>query len=357
MSIQPLRIIDANLNRLSEGLRLLEDVARFMLNDASLSQQLKTLRHDLAESTKSLGLQLLAQRDSEHDVGSALRLPSQLKGEHLTEPQRGLPEVITANARRAEEALRVIEELAKLPQINPMLNPARFEQARFTLYTLEQRLTSRILRQDKVRQLTGLYVILDRQVLAGRDELDIAEQVIQGGASIIQLRDKQSSKAELLPTAQKLKDLCSKSNILFIINDYLDLALAVDADGLHLGQNDLPVKVARQLLPIDKILGGSATTVEQATIIESEGADYIAVGSIYPTRNKETATVVGLERLQQVKQATALPLVAIGGINQDNAAAVTAAGANSVAVINAILEAASPEEAVRKMIALLEVSK
>ena len=357
MSIQPLRIIDANLNRLSEGLRLLEDVARFILNDATLSQQLKVLRHDLAEETKSLGLQLLSQRDSEHDVGSATTLPSHLKKERLSEAQRDLPGVITANARRAEESLRVIEELAKLPQINPMLNPARFEQARFTLYTLEQRLTSRILRQDKVRQLNGLYVILDRQVLAGKDELDVAEQVIQGGAKVIQLRDKQSSKAELLPTAQKLKDLCSKSDILFIINDYLDLALAVDADGLHIGQKDLPLPVIRRTLPIDKIVGCSVTTVSQAIKAHSEGADYIAAGSIFPTRNKEGATVIGLEKLKQIRQATPATLVAIGGINKDNISQVIAAGADSAAVIGAALCQEDVKKAVQQLVAEIEIIK
>jgi len=357
MSIQPLRIIDANLNRLSEGLRLLEDVARFVLNDASLSQQLKVLRHDLAEETKSLGLQLLSQRDSEHDVGSATTLPSHLKKERLSEAQRDLPGVITANARRAEESLRVIEELAKLPQINPMLNPARFEQARFTLYTLEQRLTSRILRQDKVRQLTGLYVILDRQVLAGKDELAIAEQVIQGGAKVIQLRDKHTSKAELLPIAQKLKDLCSKSNILFIINDYLDLALAVDADGLHMGQKDLPLPVIRRTLPIDMIVGCSVTTVSQATRAQSEGADYIAAGSIFPTRNKEGATVIGLEKLKQIRQAISATLVAIGGINKDNISQVMNAGADSAAVIGAALCQEDIKKAVQQLVAEIELVK
>jgi thiamine-phosphate diphosphorylase len=142
--------------------------------------------------------------------------------------------------------------------------------------------------------------------------------------------------------------------VLFIVNDYLDIALAADADGLHLGQNDLPTKVARKLLPIDKILGCSTTTVDQAITAESDGADYIAVGSIYPTTSKETAKVIGLEGLRQIRQAVTLPLVAIGGITKDNAAEVIAAGASSVAVISAILQAGSPEEAARQIVARLE---
>jgi thiamine-phosphate diphosphorylase len=141
--------------------------------------------------------------------------------------------------------------------------------------------------------------------------------------------------------------------VLFIVNDYLDLVLATDADGLHLGQDDLPISVARNLLPIDKILGCSTTTVDQAITAESEGADYIAVGSMYPTSSKETAKVVGLDRLRQIRQAVTLPLVAIGGIARDNAAEVMAAGADAVAVISAVLHAEAPEEATRQIVARL----
>jgi len=352
MSLQPLRIIDANLNRSSEGLRLLEDIARFILNDATLSQQLKTLRHDLAEETKPLGVKLLSHRDSERDVGANLTLPSQLKGE----PERDLPGVITANAKRVEESLRVIEELAKLPQISPMLNPAKFEQARFTLYALEQILTSRILRQDKVKQLAGIYVILDRQAMAGRDEITIGEQVIQGGARVIQLRDKQASKSELLPIAQKLKDLCEKYSVLFIINDYLDLALAVDADGLHIGQKDLPLPIVRRALPVDKIVGCSVTTASQAIKAQSDGADYIAVGSVFPTKTKENATVVGVAGLRQIRQAVSSPLVAIGGINEDNISQVMAAGADSAAVISAVLGQEDVKRAVQQLLARIDLA-
>ena len=138
------------------------------------------------------------------------------------------------------------------------------------------------------------------------------------------------------------------------MNDYLDLALAADADGLHLGQKDLPLPVARKLLPMDKILGGSVTTLEQATAAESEGADYIGVGSIYPTTSKETAKVVGLETLRQIRQGVTLPLVAIGGITKDNVAEVMAAGADSVAVISAVVQAKAPEEAARQIVTRIE---
>ncbi len=348
ISGQTLRIIDANLNRIGEGLRLLEDTARLLLNDASLTQQLKTMRHELVKGDWSFNKQLLQARNSEGDVGINIETPEQ-------EKQRELPLMVVANSRRVQESLRTVEELAKIPGITPKLNSEKFKQARFNLYSIERNLLSKLLRQDKIKHIPGLYAIIDTQALKGRSHLEVASQIIRGGAKTIQLRDKLLSKKELLPIAQRLKNLCAEHNVLFIVNDYLDIALAADADGLHLGQNDLPTKVARRLLPIDKILGCSTTTVEQAITAESDGADYIAVGSIYPTTSKETAKVIGLDGLCQIRQAVTLPLVAIGGITKDNAAEVIAAGASSVAVISAILQAESPEEAARQIVARLEV--
>ena len=343
-----LRIIDASLNRIGEGLRLLEDIARLLLNDATLTQQLKTMRHELVTSDWTFNQKLLQSRDSEGDVGIDIETPEQAKPKEL-------PIVVVANARRVQEALRTLEELAKVPDAAAKLDSEKFKKARFDLYTIERTLVSKLLRKDKVGGIHGLYVIIDTQALKGRSHIEVAGQAIRGGAKTVQLRDKLQSKKELLPIAQELKDLCAEHNVLFIMNDYLDLALASDADGLHLGQNDLPIKTARKLLPMDKILGCSTTTVDQAITAESEGADYIAAGSIYPTSSKETAKLIGLEGLSQIRKAISLPLVAIGGITEDNTAEVLAAGADSVAVISAILQAESPEEAARQIAARFEV--
>ncbi len=347
MPLQPLRIIDANLNRSSEGLRFLEDIARFLFNDAVLCQQLRVIRHNLAEVAKSLSVKLLSQRNSEHDVGANVDV---VVSKAKQSPQNLLG-LITANAKRVEESLRVMEELAKLSEISSVLNSAKFEQARFTLYTLERELISKTLRQDKIKRLSGLYVILDRQVLAGRDELDIASEVIREGVKIIQLRDKQNgNKGELLYIAQKLKNLCVESNVLLIINDYLDLVLAVNADGLHIGQGDLPLPIIRKELPVDKIVGCSVTTVSQAIKAQNEGADYIAIGSIFPTATKRGASVVGIDRLKEVKEAIVTPIVAIGGINEDNIGQVMAAGADSVAVISAVLNKEDVKGSVQQLV-------
>jgi thiamine-phosphate pyrophosphorylase len=343
------RIIDANLNRAGEGLHLLEELARLAVNDAELTRQLKTMRHEVLLGDLDFNQELIQSRDSKSDVGIDIELPG--------EEGRELPIIVVANARRVQEALRVLEELAKIPDTTPHLDPNKFKKARFDLYTIEQELLSRLLRRDKTGRLTGLYAVVDSQALDGRDYIKVASRLVRGGAKALQLRYKLDSKDELLAIAQKLKDLCSERGVLFIINDYLDIALAVEADGLHLGQRDLPAAIARRLLPLDTMLGVSVTTVEQAKAAEAGGADYIAVGSMYPTLSKETAKVVGLEMLRRVRGAVSLPLVAIGGINKGNAGEIAAAGADGVVVISAILGAEDVEEAARQVIKAFEAGK
>jgi thiamine-phosphate pyrophosphorylase len=350
MSDQRQRIIDANLNRAGEGLHLLEELARMMLNDATLTQQLKTIRHEILRGDLAFNQLLIQSRDSKSDVGFDIEVVGEGK-------QRELPIAVVANARRVQEALRILEEMAKVPGTAPQLDAEKFKQARFALYTIEQDLLSKLLRQDKKSKLRGLYAIIDSQFLDQRNHIKVAQELIRGGASVIQLRDKFTAKAELLPIARELKKLCAEKSVLFIVNDHLDIALAANADGLHLGQEDLPLAIARQLLPIDMVLGGSVNTVEQAKAAEADGADYIAVGSIYPTTSKEKPKVVGVGRLKQVRGAISLPLVAIGGINKDNATEVAANGADAVAVISAILGARDITDAARKIITSFEAGK
>ena len=342
------RIIDASMNRIGEGLRLLEDVARLLLGEAGITEQLKVMRHELIRGEGPLHQQLLESRDSAGDIGVDISVP----GEN---GQRDLPAVVVANARRVQEALRTLEELAKLPEVAPHLDSEKFKHVRFQLYAIEQDLFGRLLRHDKAERVRGLYVILDTASLTGRSHIEVARQVIRGGAGVIQLRDKTTLKGELLALARELVALCRDKGVLFIMNDYLDLAIAAGADGLHIGREDLPCTETRKLLPINMILGCSVTSVEQAIAAEADGADYIAVGSMYSTPSKETAVVVGLEMLSQVRQVTSRPLVAIGGITRDNAAQVMAAGADAVAVIRAVVSADSPEEAARQIVTEIEV--
>jgi thiamine-phosphate pyrophosphorylase len=342
-----MRIVDVNLNRLAEGLRILEEIARLMLDDTDLTSRLKTLRHDLIRADLPFNLALLQSRNSAADVGAAL----EVSGENR---EKGLPLLVIANSRRAQESLRVLEETAKLPELAAKLDSNRFKNARFELYAIEQHLMSRLMRREKAGRISGLYVIIDTQALQGRDVILAAQQVIQAGVKIIQLRDKMLPKKLLIPLAGKLQEICRQNEVLFIMNDYLDVALAVAADGLHLGQEDLPFDVARKLLPADAILGCSVVSVAQAREAESAGADYIAVGSIYPTSSKSNIGVVGIGALQQVKKAARTPVVAIGGINRENAGEVIKAGADSLCMISAVLNAPDMALAAGEIIKLIK---
>jgi thiamine-phosphate pyrophosphorylase len=338
-----LRLIDANFDRLGEGLRVLEDVARFLLNDAVLCRRLKNLRHKLAKDIVPLEQELLAARRVLEDVGAPGRLPAVSDHEDLLA-------LVTANFRRVQESIRVLEEFARLSNTPVAVKPAKLQQFRFEVYELERELVSRLLRHDKLSRLSGLYVILDSTALKGRSEVAVAAQAIRGGAKVIQLRDKQQPRAKLLEIARGLKEVCADKGVLFIVNDHLDIALAVEADGLHLGQDDLPLNEARRLLPMDMLIGCSATSVSQAVRAQSNGADYVAVGSIYPTLSKEKYRLVRLAMLERVRSRVSLPLVAIGGINNTNVEEVMKAGVASVAVISAVLGADDVEEATRRLV-------
>jgi len=345
-----LRLIDADLDRLGEGLRVLEDIARFLLDDADLYQQLKSCRHELFESVYPLEQQLLSARRAEEDVGFSVKSPREAKGVDL-------PGVVIANARRVQESLRVLEEFAKISDSPLTLESEKFEKARFLIYELEQKVLSKLLRHEKAGRLAGLYLILDTQALGERNEVEVVNQAIRGGAKVIQLRDKHHTKTDLLQIARRLREICIDKGVLFIINDYLDIALACDADGIHLGQEDLPVSEARRLLSIDKLIGCSTTTLSEAVQAHSEGADYIAVGSIYPTLSKEKVELVGLKTLQQVREKITLPLIAIGGIDETNVDEVIEAGADAVAVINAVLGADDVSSATQRLVNKIEKAR
>jgi thiamine-phosphate pyrophosphorylase len=342
--LQILRIIDANCNRIGEGLRFLEDVARFLLNDAALTNHLKQMRHNLVTSLSQFGPALLSSRNADTDVGTGASISH----------KQDISSLVIANSRRVEEGLRVIEEISKLPELSSKLRSNDFEAMRFSLYTLQRELLSRVTRRHKTERLTGLYVIIDTQTLGSGKPFEAARRAIRGGAKVIQLRSKGYSRAALLILARQLADLCRKSGVLFIVNDYLDITIASAADGIHVGQDDLPIKVIRQELPIDSIIGLSVTTAAQARKAEKQGADYIAVSAIFSSTTKSEAKAVGLERLRQLKKAVAIPVVAIGGINRQNISGVLSAGADSVACISAVFGQKDIEAAARQLVQEIE---
>lgn len=180
--------------------------------------------------------------------------------------------------------------------------------------------------------------------------VELAHAVLRGGARVIQLRDKVHDKGDVLPIARRMRALCDDYGALFIINDHADLAVACDAHGLHLGQHDLPIREARAILRPHQIIGSSNALLEEALESERQGADYAAVGAIFPTTSKDRTRPAGLETLRKVKERVSIPVVAIGGIHGDNVAQVVRAGADAVCVIAAVVSAPDPEEAAREFI-------
>ena len=185
----------------------------------------------------------------------------------------------------------------------------------------------------------GLYVITDRKLTRGRDLLQVVAQAIEGGADVIQLRDKSAKGKELFETGLALRALTGPRGVLFIVNDRVDIALAVDADGVHLGQDDLPIGAARALMGPSRIIGASASNPQVARQAEQDGANYLGVGAMFSTPTKPESSAVGPEMLRCIKNTVDLPIVAIGGITEHNVQEVVRAGADGAAVISAVVGA------------------
>ena len=193
------------------------------------------------------------------------------------------------------------------------------------------------LAMSEVKVDYSLYLVTDRKILGDRDLAQSIELAIQGGVTMVQLREKSVSTREFLHLALKVKAITSQYQIPLIINDRLDIALAVDADGLHVGQDDLPMLKARELLGSRKIIGVSASTLAEALLAQQQGADYLGVGAIFNTATKTDAPEVSLQQLEIIKKSVSIPVVAIGGINETNLTQVLATGIDGVSVVSAIL--------------------
>jgi thiamine-phosphate pyrophosphorylase len=350
MSPHVFRLVDANVNRASEGLRVLEDLARFVIADEALSHELKTARHEVSRLAQPLDMQLLSGRDAGTDVGRETDLRS---GE-----EQGYLAVTRANAKRVEESLRVIEEFTRLPELANCVDRSHVERLRYATYDLEKRLIGRVARTQRAALIEGLYVVVDRQAAGSRSLVELAEKAIGGGAGVVQLRDKTGEKGEVYSEAVRLNDLCRDRKALFIMNDHCDIAAAVGAAGLHVGQLDMPLEAARRLLPIDTIIGVSCENAEQVRRAVVEGADYIAVGAVFPTAQKAIHAPVGLEVLASARaQVGTIPLVAIGGIGLQNVGSVIDAGADAVAVIGAVVMQRDVRRAAAEMTAAIRIAK
>jgi thiamine-phosphate pyrophosphorylase len=204
----------------------------------------------------------------------------------------------------------------------------------------------------------SVYLVTDRELARGRTTLEIAGAAIRGGVSCIQLREKMCSTREFIDEFLAIRSLLARHGIPLIINDRVDVALAVKADGIHLGQKDMPCRMARQIIPESMIVGISVESLDDAIAAQKDGADYLGVSPIYPTPTKtDTAQPLGLEGLRSIRSEVDLPLVGIGGLNADNVEAVIHNGADGVAVVSAIVAADDPEAATRDLIEIVRLAK
>jgi thiamine-phosphate pyrophosphorylase len=198
----------------------------------------------------------------------------------------------------------------------------------------------------------GIYLVTEGDRSAGRSTPEVVEAAIAGGIDVVQLREKSATARERYDLGREVRERTAEAGIPLIVNDRVGLTLAIDADGVHLGEDDLPVAVARELLGEERVIGRSVSTVAAAREAEAAGTDYLGVGAVFATRSKEVADEqadIGVERVRSIADAVDVPIVAIGGISAANATEVVAAGAEGVAVISALTAAENPTEATREL--------
>jgi thiamine-phosphate pyrophosphorylase len=342
--MEPLhRLIDASANRAREGLRLLEDIARFVLDDAGLTEALKRVRHDLRSNLDALPLrpaELLAARDTPGDVGTAITTPGEL------DRSEALPDLATAAAKRAQEALRSLEEAAKALG----RSPRGFESARYTLYDLERRLMLKL--APPCPQWT-LCVLVTRSLCVHHTPADIIRLAAEGGADCVQIREKQMPDSERLEHTAELVAACRDLSVHAVVNDRADIARLTDADAVHLGQTDLPVRDARRIIGPARWIGVSCASLKNARTALADGADVIGLGPMFPSTTKPKPDLPGPELIRSVTNDPAtrsIPHLAISGIDASNAGLLARAGCRGVAVSSAVCGAEDPRAVCRAIV-------
>lgn len=334
------RIIDANLNRASEAARILEEIARFLLEDKELSEKLKNIRHKINSAQEENYGEYLGARDTENDIGVDII--------NATD-RTNVESIFKANIKRLQQALRTLAEYSGMaPEMAKM-----FEKLRYSSYTLEKIMWEKL--KEKFNQIKlsdkKLYLVTNSDQFESEDKfLDAIASALEGGVDILQLREKNMTANRILKLGKKIKQLCSQYDVTFIINDRVDIAAILEADGVHLGQDDLDVKSARDILGTNAIVGVSTHAPEQALKAVEEGADYIGVGPVFATPTKQGRIPVGLEYVKWASENISIPAFAIGGIDLQNVTEVLDFGIKKVAVVRAIINAESPQKAAEEFI-------
>ncbi len=337
------RIIDANSNRAREGLRIAEECCRFALNNESLSSRCKKIRHQLSNTVKKLDphnrQQLIAARDTENDIGCGLEVAGQMR-------RGSLEDCVTAGFARSTEALRVLAEAAAT--IDTTIADS-FEQLRYDCYVLEKDIAMfgfAALKFSKVR----LYGIISTESCPNVPA--VAKACAKGGADCLQLRAKKMADANSFSLAREFVDLCKQNNVISIINDRVDIAVAAGADGIHLGQDDLPLeKISKcQIKPL--ITGISTHSMAELKKAVEKRPHYVGLGSVFSTDTKQHVDVCGIEYISSAVEFLKdkpVEAVAIGGINLETIDDVLQAGATRIAVSSCICKTENPADVCKKL--------
>jgi len=334
------RIIDANFNRAREAIRVIEEFCRFALNSGLFAERAKQIRHELSAAIGKLDAgRLISSRDTLGDVGVGKTVDKQLvRGE--------LRDCFTAGCKRLTEALRVLAETA---QTQNRSVAETVEKLRYAAYTLEKDIVVFSDAFEKFRRVK-LYIIITSNLPA--DIISLTCKCAAGGADCIQLRAKSTEDDELFAVAVEFVRICKDAGVLSVINDRVDVAVAAGADGVHFGQNDMPIEQARKLQLVPLIIGKSTHTLRQLRDACEERPTYVALGPVFATETKPTAKAVGLDYVRQATEIladTGVCNVAVGGITLDNMEDVLEAGANAIAVCAAVTKASNPAAACKVM--------
>ncbi len=318
------RIIDANLNRATEALRVLEEICRFKFNDLILTTELKNIRHDICLFFDDKYDVLLKSRNTLCDVGTEVDNPTKSSRHNID-----FASVFRSNFKRLEQALRVLNEYGGLS-----------DTFRYKIYTIEKNMNERLQMDIKKYLLKDkrLYLVTNSDGFDTDAEfLDKVALAIKSGVDIVQLREKTKPASKIIQYGRVIRQLTSEYGALFIVNDRVDLAQILNADGVHLGQDDIDIHSAREILGEEKIIGISTHKPQDAIEAIKHGADYIGVGPIYKTPTKPLREPAGLEYLQWAAKNVDIPFYAIGSIDLSSIDEVISCGASRVALVRAIM--------------------
>jgi len=318
------RLLDANMNRAMEGIRVLEDTARMLFNDANLTKQLKNIRHSIVHilhEEKDLTRLMLFARDSEHDVLRSGKTPSE-------KTRADIVSIVRANSSRSQEAVRALEEYVKLSF--PSLSE-KFKKIRFELYDIEKSLIAMIHLQNLINESRlGLYVVLDRDRINGNDISEITDACLDGGAGTVSYRDKRSNDSDFLKNAERMLSGCSGREVTSIIENRLDIALILHADGLCVEYGDVTVKDCRTIAGKSFVIVSCIHFDMNVPYQTDEKADYYIVGPVF--KNNGVDESKNLKALEDFISRTNVPVLAFGGITQDNIKTVLDRGAAGVSL-------------------------